>query len=191
MRVFLAFSIADEAQSALLAAIQRLEPLTSDVKWCGREQFHVTLAFLGEISPPILSHVRAAADRVCASTPPFLCRARGLGFFGTKRFPQTLWAGIDPAPELAELRERLWSEFKRFGLKNAEPGFRPHVTLGRCRENANGRGLTDAIGAEAAAEFGAWTVTRVTLYESRPTPRGAVYRTLSRSTLGASPALNR
>jgi 2'-5' RNA ligase len=183
MRVFFAIPVSDEIKAALSAAVQRLAPLASDVRWCVRDQFHVTLVFLGEVAPSFLPHVAAAMDRVCASTPSFDCRAYGFGFFGSKRNPQTLWAGIDLTPELDALYERLWGELKKFGFKNEEKAFRPHVMLGRCRETVNNRAVVDAMDADEAVAFGAWPVSRVTLYESRLTPRGAIHRTLARSSL--------
>ncbi|MDR2849626.1 MAG: RNA 2',3'-cyclic phosphodiesterase [Verrucomicrobiota bacterium] len=183
MRVFLAIVIPDEVKAALDAAVQRLSPAASDVAWCGRGPYHLTLVFLGEIAPSILPHVTAAIDRVCAATPPFECRAYGFGFFGTKRNPKTLWAGIDPVPELESLYERLWTELQKYGMKKDDVHFRPHVTLGRCRESTNNRAVIEAMDADEDIAFGAWQVSRVTVYESRPTPRGAQYRALSRSAL--------
>ena len=186
MRAFLAISLPPEIKAQLTNAVQRLAPVALDVKWCTPEQFHLTLAFLGEVSPAILPHVTAAAGRVCAALPAFSCRARGFGFFGTKRNPKTLWAGVDPSPELEALHEGLWAQLKKFGFENSEDEFRPHITLGRCREAARNHPVFKAMDADEETDFGAWEVTRVTLYESRLTPRGAVYRTLGHSGLATA-----
>ena len=183
MRTFLAIALPPEVKAPLADTVQRLAPIASEVKWCGKDQLHLTLAYLGETSPAILPHVAAATDRVCAALPAFTCRAYGLGFFGTKRNPRSLWAGVDPTPELQALHERLWTDLKRFGFENGELDFRPHVTLGRCRETVRNRAVIEAMDAQEEVDFGTWRVTRVTLYESRLTPRGAVYRTLGHSSL--------
>ena len=184
MRIFIAIAVPDEVKSTLASATQRLAPFASDVKWCGRDQFHITLAFLGEIVPAFLPHVTTALSRVCASTPPFVCHAYGLGFFGSKRNPRTLWAGIDPVPELGDLYERLRTELKKYGFKNDESDLRPHVTLARCRESTNNKAVVEAMDADNAVEFGSWLVSRVTIFESRQTPRGSVYRAVERVALG-------
>lgn len=183
MRIFLALSLPDAIKAQLGAAVQRFAPLAVDVKWYTKDQFHLTLAYLGEVSPAILPHVTAAADRVGASLPAFTCHVNGLGFFGTKRNPQTLWAGVDPAPELMALQDLLWKELKKFGYVNEEDEFQPHITLGRCRESARNHPVVEAMDADEASDFGEWQVTRVTLFESRLTPRGAIYRTLGHSAL--------
>ena len=183
MRVFLALQVPDVVKAQLAAAVQRLSPLAIDVKWYTKDQFHLTLAYLGEVSPAILPHITAAADRVGSALPPFPCHVDGLGFFGTKRNPQTLWAGVEPTPELTMLYELLWKELKKFGYANEEDEFHPHITLGRCRESARNHPVIEAMDADAATDFGEWEVTRVSLFESRPTPRGPVYRTLGHSAL--------
>jgi 2'-5' RNA ligase len=136
MRAFLAITLPDEVKAKLCEAVKRLTPIAEGVTWCKRDQLHLTLAFLGEVSPAILPHVTAASERICAARPVFPCRAYGLGFFGNKRNPKVLWAGVDPSPDLDALHESLWQELKKFGFKNDEQAFRPHITLGRCREAA-------------------------------------------------------
>lgn len=183
MRTFLAIPIPDDIKSNLSAAVKRLTPVGTDVTWCQRGNFHLTLAFLGETAPAILPHVTAATERVCAARPAFTCRAYGLGFFGNRRNPKVIWAGVDPSDELEALHEGLWLELKKFGYENEEKDFRPHITLGRCRDSARNHALIEAMDADEDIEFGEWPVRRVTLYESRSSPHGPVYRTLAQTAL--------
>ncbi|HOE61298.1 MAG TPA: RNA 2',3'-cyclic phosphodiesterase [Kiritimatiellia bacterium] len=179
MRLFLALSLPDSVASRLTDAVRRLEPEATDVAWCRRDQFHVTLAFLGDTAPAILPHLTAACERVCSACPSFSCRAYGFGFFGSKRSPRTLWAGVDPIPELMALQEAIWQTLPKFGFADNETHFCPHITLGRCRKGARNLRLIEAMDAEDQTDFGSWRVTRVTLYESRPSPRGPIYRAAS------------
>jgi 2'-5' RNA ligase len=183
MRVFLAITLPDPIKAQLASAVQRFAPLAIDVKWYTKDHFHLTLAYLGEVSPAILPYVTASADRVCAALPPFACHVAGFGFFGTKRNPQTLWAGVEAGPELEMLHELLWKELKKFGYANEEDEFHPHITLGRCRESARNHAVIEAMDADPESDFGEWEVARVTLFESRLTPRGPIYRTLGHSAL--------
>ncbi|MEI7899785.1 MAG: RNA 2',3'-cyclic phosphodiesterase [bacterium] len=183
MRAFLAITLPDEIKARLAATVQRLAPLAIEAKWYTQDQFHLTLAFLGEVSPAILPHVAAAADRVCSALPAFTCQAEGLGFFGTKRNPKSLWAGVAPTLELMTLHEKLWKELKKFGYENDGDEFHPHITFGRCRESARNHPVVEALDSAEGSDFGEWKVTRVTLFESRLTPRGPIYRTLGHSAL--------
>ncbi len=185
MRAFLALALPDDVKDRLTGTIKRLAPSAIDVTWCKRDQLHLTLAFLGEVSPAILPHVTAAAERVCLARPAFTCRAYGLGYFGSKRNPKVLWAGMELSAELEALHEDLWTELKKFGYEDKEGDFRPHITLGRCREAARNHPLVEAMDADEDVAFGEWETKRVTLYESRLTPQGALYRNLAHIALAA------
>jgi len=184
MRSFIAITLPDAVKAQLLAAVKRLAPLSVDVAWYTATQLHLTLSFLGETSPAILPHVSTRMARICATVAPFSCHAYGLGFFGTKRNPKVIWAGVDPTPELNALQEAMGNELKQFGFKVDEDAFRPHITLGRCQERARNHPLVEAMDEDGAVEFGTWTVPGVTLFESRRTPRGSLYVTINRFPFG-------
>jgi len=184
MRSFIAIAIPDAVKAKLQAAVKRLTPHAVDVSWGTVTQLHFTLAFLGETSPAILPHVSTAVARICATAAPFMCRAYGLGFFGTKRNPKVIWAGVDPIPALGALHEAIATELNRFGFKIEEDEFRPHITLGRCPERARNHPLVEAMEEDEGVNFGSWPVTGLTLFESRPMPKGTVYATLNRFQFG-------
>ena len=184
MRTFIAITLPQETKTALVAAIQRLAPVAVDVSWCNVNQLHLTLTFLGEIAPAILPHLSTALTRVCATLPPVPCRAYGFGFFGNRRNPKTIWAGVDLSPEMDTLHSALWQELKRFGFKTDEDLLRPHITLGRCKERAKNQALIAAMDADTEPDFGTWVATDITLYESRPSPKGSLYSPLNKFRLG-------
>ncbi len=184
MRLFLSLAIPDNVKTHLVEVIQRLKPIASEVTWCTRDQLHVTLAYLGEISPAILPHVTTACSRVGAVCDSFTCRAYGFGFFGTKRNPKILWAGIDPNLSLLTLQETLWKELDKYGFKNEESLFRPHIMLGRCLNKARNHPLIEEMDLSEEVAFGSWQATAITLFECRLTPKGEHYRRLAQTPLG-------
>ena len=179
MRVFLAITPPDAIKASLLSAIQRLTPIAANVTWCTRERLHMTMAFLGDTASAILPHITTAVERVCATHAPFTCQAYGFGFFGIKRNPTSLWAGINLDTNLETLNDELWQALKTFGYENAEISFRPHITLGRCHSAPRNRAVVDAMAEDSEIDFGQWIVTHVSILESRPTPRGPIYRTIA------------
>ncbi|MEI6646480.1 MAG: RNA 2',3'-cyclic phosphodiesterase [bacterium] len=184
MRSFIAITIPDVVKTQLQAAVKRLTPHAVDVAWYSVTQFHLTITFLGETSPAILPHVSSALTRICATVQPFTCRAYGFGYFGTKRNPKVIWAGVDPMPELDMLHEAIGSELKRFGLKTEEDEFRPHITLGRCQERARNHPLVDVMNEDERIAFGSWPVSSLTLCESRVMPKGSIYPLINRFQFG-------
>jgi 2'-5' RNA ligase len=184
MRSFIAITLPQETKTALTAAMKRLAPVAVDVSWRNVNQLHLTLAFLGEVAPAILPHLSTALTRVCGTLPAVPCRAYGFGFFGNRRNPKVIWAGLDLSPEMETLHSELWKELKRFGFKTDEDLFRPHITLGRCKERARNQALIAAMDADTETDFGKWVATDITLYESRLSPKGALYSPLNKFRLG-------
>ena len=142
---------------------------------CANGQLHVTLAFIGEAAPTFLPHLRQALDRDCAGVPALPCRAAGFGYFGSRRSPTVLWAGVEPAEQLESLHERLWQTLEPLGYEKPSPRFHPHITLARCKVRARNKAVLDAMDLSEDAVFGNWTAAGATLYESKLTPRGPRY----------------
>lgn len=186
MRLFIAIELADAVKGKLSEAIGRFKSVAPTVKWCEPHQLHLTMAFLGEVSPAFLPHLKSALENFCATGRPFDISVYGLGYFGTKRAPRSVWAGVTPTPELMEAQERVVKELLRFGLKEMTRDFRPHVTLGRIRDAGRQDELITAMQEEVTIDFGQWQAGGLTLFESTLTPKGSRYRVLLRAPFTAA-----
>ena len=178
MRLFIAITVPAEIRRQLEAVCRPFAALAAQTVWCKPEQFHVTLAFIGEAAPAFLPHLRQALDRACASVPALACRAAGFGYFGSRRSPAVLWAGVEPAEELEALHDLLWRTLEPMGYERPSPRFHPHITLARCKERARNQAVLDAMDQSEDDVFGDWTAGGATLYESKLTPRGPLYHAL-------------
>lgn len=130
------------------------------------DDFHITLAFLGERpvgSLPMLKEILARLEPIDMT----LVLDR-LGYF---RHNRIAWIGMEtPPPALFQLHDRLRRELTSRSIPFFGCGdFRPHVTLAR---NA------DAPDGEPFAPI-AWHARRIALAESLPTSEGARYRLLA------------
>jgi RNA 2',3'-cyclic 3'-phosphodiesterase len=88
---------------------------------------HLTLHFLGPLSPEQLDAARAAADSI--TSPPFPLRLDRAGSFPGAR---VLWCAPSAVPgPLADLAARLEQALAVRGLATEPRPFRPHLTLAR------------------------------------------------------------
>jgi 2'-5' RNA ligase len=71
------------------------------------------------------------------------------------------------------------------GIDREDRPFRAHLTLGRVR-NRLGPRAASIISETAAADLPASVAREVTLFESRLSPRGAVYTPLGRTSLAGA-----
>ena len=60
---------------------------------------HLTLAFLGEVDAASLPDLDAGLSAI--AMPPIALSAKGIGHFASKGRPHALWAGAEPAEQLA------------------------------------------------------------------------------------------
>ena len=181
MRLFVALALDAATAAALVRLQQRMTAASEGLRWMRPEDQHVTLQFLGEVSPEraacvtgALAAVRSAQVRV---------RIAGLGFF---QRAGVFWAGVEPTAELLELQQRVTASTRACGFVAEPRPYRPHITLAR----SSGRRGTGALAAlqqaverkavRIAADF---VASEFALYESLPTAEGARYEVRGRFAL--------
>ncbi|GAA4693556.1 RNA 2',3'-cyclic phosphodiesterase [Phytohabitans rumicis] len=135
-----------------------------------RPNWHVTLAFLGEVPDERLVSASEAVERAAAVTTPFEVRLGGGGRFGRGRFT-VLWAGVrGDVPALAGLSRSVRRELKRERLPYDPKPLRPHLTVARPGDRID-RALVDADRAALDAYEGPpWRVDEVVLMRSHQGP---------------------
>lgn len=143
------------------------------------ENWHVTLAFLGDVPDDRVDEVRRAVDRTVerrraakegtADAPDV--RVSGGGTFGRSRFT-TLWAGLDgDVDELGDVADALRRELRAARLPYDNKRFRPHVTIARPGDRITRDELAADLAALDGYESPPWTVDNIRLMRSQLGPR--------------------
>lgn len=166
-RLFTALEI---PQSAALS-LSLLRGGVPGARWIDRENFHITLRFIGDIDHRTADEVVQALDRV--RKPQFTLNLSGTGFFGNKK-PHSIWAGVQPVPELTALQADLERVCQRIGLPPEPRKFTPHVTLARLR-NARVDDVLHYLTGRGNFAAGPFTVTKFLLMSSRDSTGGGPY----------------
>ncbi|HEX9442855.1 MAG TPA: RNA 2',3'-cyclic phosphodiesterase [Candidatus Binatia bacterium] len=177
-RLFVAVKIDPDVLERIGRAQARLENNLSGLRWVKRENLHLTLKFLGQVSDERITPVGEALERTLAPLSRGSVSTRGLGVFPDIRRPKVLWAGLDAAP-LAPLARAVEEALAPLGFAREAREFKPHLTIGRWREFA---GRPDALRSEIekwrAHDFGASEIREVVLFQSVLKPDGAIYTPL-------------
>jgi 2'-5' RNA ligase len=100
-------------------------------KWVDAGNLHLTLRFIGEIDEGLAADADEALARLKARR--LTLQIAGTGVFGGNR-PHALWVGVERAPELAKLRDKIEQALIGIGLAPEPRKFAPHVTLARLRD---------------------------------------------------------
>ncbi len=184
MRVFVALDIPEEVRAAIGALIEKLRPTSKIARWVRIEGIHVTLKFIGEVSPEKIEPIQASLSQVEFPNSIQL-KFRGVGFFPNERRPRVLWAGIEAGEELSALAAAVETSLEPLGIPKEQRVFSPHLTLARfdtARHKPSASAfdrLHQAISQAGPLEFGSSTAREFHLYQSTLKRGGAEYTRLA------------
>ena len=123
----------------LIATLSRIQSSlkvdSSPVRWENSEKLHVTLKFLGDLSPEEGQKLREAMLAGGFTFPRFTVLINRLGCFPLVGAPRTIWIGSTAGEnsELAKCSMHLETLCASIGLKKEKRDFHPHITLGRVK----------------------------------------------------------
>ena len=183
LRAFIAVELPHEIQQAIYdkATIVLKKATGSLIRWVPPENMHLTLKFLGDVSPSnveVLTQIlRAEAD----SSRCFEIHVGGLGSFPSLRRPRVIYIGVQSPAGLETLHHGVESASRRLGYESEERAFSPHLTIGRVRQDvsaSDGQKIRQALENIHIDSLGTARVDSVHLFKSDLKPTGSVYTKL-------------
>ncbi len=186
MRTFLALTPSVEVAAEIASLQQAIGRHRLNIKWVLPENLHLTLKFLGELTPAQIDRVCRAATRAapCVS-PPIKLSARGLGVFPHYRRPRVIWTGLSgDTPPLFALQETLADNLAEIGFAKEKRKFTAHLTIGRIKAAIDGKALAAVLNNFLDFHSKPFYLERFILYKSVLGSRGPTYSRLAEFPLG-------
>jgi 2'-5' RNA ligase len=140
-------------------------------RWIDRENYHLTLRFVGDIDATLADEIASALERV--RRPGFSLKLDGVGSLGT-RIPHTIVARIAPSTPLAELQAEHERLLQRLGLPAEGRKYTPHVTLARLR-GTSARSIAEYLTVRGGFLAGPFDVGRFVLFSAKNETGGGPY----------------
>jgi 2'-5' RNA ligase len=190
MRAFVALVPPAGALAELEAAVAPVRAAHPGLRWTPPAQWHLTLAFLGEVDEAVLPELTDRLARAARRHPPAPLALAGGGRFGDR----VLWTRVHAAPEpaaaqvpssvrespasagraprsdragldgLRRLAGSVGAAARRSGIPVDDRPYRPHLTLARTRDGAD---LLPAVAALSTFAGSPWTADALHLVRSR------------------------
>lgn len=178
MRTFIAIELPKKIKDYLSDIQKKLVVSGADVKWVKPDNIHLTLKFLGEISPETLDQTNQTLEKICADKKAFCVNLSSVGVFPDIDRPKVVWIGINKgSPEISQIARELGKD-----------SLSPHITLARVKTNKNLKvlaGLLKEFEEKPRMEVQEFTVSKITVFKSTLLPNGPIYEVLKEINLKA------
>jgi len=172
-RTFIAIDFPDE----VIKEVARIQQLLEKQRFTGKlielENLHLTLKFLGHVSPETLTKIKKTLSNI--KFPTLDLKLNQLGTFSYKNKPRIVWIKI--TGNVFNLQKRIDESLKN--LFKQEERFMSHLTIARIKYIKNKSGFIDYISKIKPKQI-KFSVNSFKLKSSELHPQGPIYKTLEK-----------
>jgi len=184
IRAFIALPIPEAVKDEIERVQVELRRVLPEklVRWTKREQFHLTLKFLGDVEACRVKELTEALREACSGFPALKLRAERVDCFPQPRFPRVAWVWVhDETEQLCVLQRIIESAVGSFTAQKADKKFTGHVTIARISgvKRPQIEALASLVHALTERQFGEWTANEVRFIRSELFQSGAVHSVLA------------
>ncbi len=130
-RIFIALNLPEDVQETLLS--YREQWLDLPANWTKKENLHITLQFLGNVSEKEIEKVAEKLALVGEKHSPFEGTFQSIAYGPTKKAPSMVWVYAERTPSLLLLQKDISKAASQM-LDLEKWPFTPHLTLARLRQ---------------------------------------------------------
>ncbi len=142
------------------------------VRWVEPGDFHITLRFIGDVSP-------SEANAICEALSSRQWQAPEIQLGELKAFgnskPSSVYASVRDDEKLSRLATSQERLMQQLGLPADGRKFTPHVTLARCRGATKPQMIARYLSENGGFFSDAFTPSRFVLYSARESTGGGPY----------------
>lgn len=141
-------------------------------RWTERDNFHITLTFIGEIDEGAAAHADEALSSI--RMEKFSLRLKGTGSFAQGKWPKVLWIGVEESEPLRRLKDKIDRALRSAQIPFESRKYTPHVTMARLK-NPDEAKVAEFMQQHNLFSTEAFEVDEFILYHSHLTKNGPVY----------------
>lgn len=170
MRLFVALDLPEAVVRQIAGRVAVAKAVPPSLRWVVPAQWHITLAFYGEVPERKVDDLAERLGRAARRTEPFRLTLGQPGRFGSARRARVVWLGLDDGgDELARLAASARAAGRRVGLRRddlaADQRYRPHITLARVVPSTD---VEQVLAALRSGDHPSWTAHDAILVRSDP-----------------------
>lgn len=160
-----------EIPPGVAEALDMLRGGLPGARWIDRENYHLTLRFIGDVDDVVAQEAAYALGQVKRAALEL--HFEGLAAFGGRK-PRAVVANVAPEPALLDLQAKQERLMRRIGLPPEPRKYTPHVTLARLRTSSS-LDVADYLSARGFFRTAPFHVSQFVLLSSRASTGGGPY----------------
>lgn len=169
MRFFIALEIPHESKKQLEEVQEGLKELLPKARLTQSDEFHLTIAFIGEQPDEFRARLVEAMKNAVAEISPFEVAPAYIDGFPDLHHASILWAGVKgDIDKLFIVRERIKDELVRLGLPVDERRYVPHIALAKVNNFSLLPFQENQLEKLTARQFHLIRIACIKLFESIP-----------------------
>lgn len=157
MRVFIGLPVPESLKNQY----ESLPRNGIEAKWHHPDDLHITLKFLGFVTPEVIPEIINALSSIRRA--PFTIVTKGMGVFEKEKKDYVLYGDIESRQKLTALFGAITDKLVPLGFDLPTRSFTPHITFARLKQD---KGLDRYIKIHAQKIHTSWTAKEFYLYQT-------------------------
>lgn len=133
MRLFIAVNINSRSKKLIAKKLEFLKTeLNSDIKWVGKDKWHLTLRFIGEASAEEKEQLIEVLKNINFNAQNKYIQFNQVDAFTGFKTAKVIYLALNAGKDILKgLHDRLEKELLKYGFESEQRAYIPHLTLGR------------------------------------------------------------
>ncbi|MGN7478569.1 RNA 2',3'-cyclic phosphodiesterase [Solibacillus silvestris] len=128
---FWAVRLPDGVKQTIHDELTKVKPIFQFKRWVDLNDYHITLAFLGSVTPQQLPSVIELVGDAIKRQKAFMLEIEGLNVFGPQQAPRIFWGAVNEVNQLFQLQKIVHQTCLAAGFSLETRPYHPHITLAR------------------------------------------------------------
>ena len=180
IRTFLALELSQTVRNKLSAQAELISKhdKLQQIQWLPKENYHLTLAFLGKVEYILLNSLQLKLEQNLSSNKAVPFRFSEITPFPFSGTPKIAAAMLEHSDGLMQFQHNTAKCVHAFGISLERRRFTPHVTLGRLKSRSR-----KSLAFQPQQIYLDGVSEKVVIFQSELAPKGAVYTSLGEISL--------